>query len=184
MYDNNNGHSGNPIVFWCRWRPLSTPNFHSAKMHVKMRCSTFWIWYYSYVDGVWVANFEFRGNGERSWRYLNVLIPIMTVSGKGEVSGKMASRSSGNVSIIGYLDYRIFTVTVLDTNAKVTIYVSLVVPIELLWRSWCPSEVDSPMPNRGLILSPALHWWNLLYMVFQQTRRMTLLHQQPSITKK
>eukprot|EP00970_Alexandrium_tamarense_P009049 scaffold1784_cov196-Alexandrium_tamarense.AAC.10 len=40
------------------------------------------------------------------------------VSGKGEVSGKMASRSSGNVSIIGYLDYRIFTVTVLDTNAK------------------------------------------------------------------
>lgn len=98
----------------------------------------------------------------------------------------MASRSSGNVSIIGYLDYRIFTVTVLDTNAKVTIHVSLVVPIELLWRSWCPSEVDSPMPNRGLILRtiPALHWWNLLYVVFQQTRRMTLLHQQPSITKK
>lgn len=57
---------------------------------------------------------------------------MMRVSGKGEVSGKMASRSSGNVSIIGYLDYRIFTVTVLDTNAKVTIYVSLVVPIELL----------------------------------------------------
>jgi hypothetical protein len=57
---------------------------------------------------------------------------MMRVSGKGEVSGKMASRSSGNVSIIGYLDYRIFTVTVLDTNAKVTIYISLVVPIELL----------------------------------------------------